>query len=155
MEPLIKWSTSHGPASFSIIFCSGAQQHVRPPYFPSLSLYLTRRPGGVLDGSWTFQTNRAFQPISSAPVKTPSQIIHRAARIRAAHPSPGEIPLDLRTEETLPLDRHLRHVICPTVFGGVNSQICRRLSLGELCNAFDVPTEMCPEALQQHLHVVV
>jgi hypothetical protein len=110
---------------------------------------------GGLGGSWTFQSNRAFQPFKAAPARVPVQIIHRAAKASLVRLEPNETPINLETVTTLPLDCHSQVFTCPTVFGRPNAALCRSLTLGELCNAFDVPTEMCPESLRQRLHTVV
>jgi hypothetical protein len=115
-----------------------------------------KEAGGVLGGSWTFQSNRDFQPVKTAPVRVPAQIIHRAVRTNSARLDPNETPINLATAATLPLDDcHTQVFFCPTVFGRPDALLNRRLTLGELCNAFDVPSESCPDSLRPRLHTEV
>ncbi len=109
--------------------------------------------GGVLDARWMFQSNRPFRAPLATVARAPSQIINRALKLPSRNKpkeSPSEPILDAETISSLPGDCHKLWFRCPSVF--TNKGVVRKLSLGELCNIYDLPVAACPDGLRPYVN---
>jgi hypothetical protein len=111
--------------------------------------------GGVLDARWMFQSNRPFRAPLATVARAPSQIINRALKLPSRNKpkeSPSEPILDAETISSLPGDCHKLWFRCPSVF--TNKGVVRKLSLGELCNIYDLPVAACPDGLRPYFNEI-